>query len=501
MKRIGNYRGARLLNLLYSGVAAAAVTSFLWATTRNEVSLMEAATAFFLMMVPWHSYRQWRTQHNEELPFFAMFAFMYWLYYGLQLFWGDLAIDVGESFFGRSVDPSNIRDALVMVLLGVTCLWLGMRSPFARLILQRRQPQLEVNETRWNYVRAVLVVTSAITILEPSSYLFGEGGRQALGIFLSIVPLLAFTLLFRRFLRKEAAKVDKVLILGFLLVRSLTSLSSGWLGSFAGIIILTGAAYAAENRRIPRLALVLVLGVILFFQVGKQDFRQTYWTDQTNVGQRERVSFWVNRSIERWGESLNDPSGNALRGNLSSTLSRVGLLAQTGDVLEQTPTVVPFQNARLYSYLLYTWIPRAIWPDKPSMNEANQYYQVAYGLTSVDDLDQVSIAVGFLTEAYMSFGWPGVVFIMFIVGIVLDLYRRLFFSKSAGLILSSLGIVLLPQMFGIESQMAAYVGGIVQQIVFSLAVMFPAILWKQARLVRLPVRRTRAVTEAVLERY
>src|SRR5882762_3245283 len=109
-----------------------------------------------------------------------------------------------------------------MVLLGVASLWLGMRSPFARLIIPRRLPQLTVNPTRWNYVRAVLIFTSLFSILEPSSYLFGEGGRQAFAFFLSTVPLLAFTLLFRRFLRKEASMVDKVLIAAFLLSRSLT---------------------------------------------------------------------------------------------------------------------------------------------------------------------------------------------------------------------------------------------------------------------------------------
>src|SRR5882724_7213323 len=145
---------ARFISLLYSVLPAAAITAFLWASSANEVSLFEATTAFFLMLIPWHSYRQWRLRHHEELPFFAMIAFMYWLYYALQLFWGNLGVDVGDTFFGRNVDPAKIRDALFMVLLGVASLWLGMKSPFARLIMRRtRSPQLEVNSTRWNYVR------------------------------------------------------------------------------------------------------------------------------------------------------------------------------------------------------------------------------------------------------------------------------------------------------------------------------------------------------------
>jgi hypothetical protein len=55
--------------------------------------------------------------------------------------------------------------------------------------------------------------------------------------------------------------------------------------------------------------------------------------------------------------------------------------------------------------MFITLIPRFIWPDKPSVNDANQYYQVAYGLTTEENLDGVSIAVGVMTEGFINFGW------------------------------------------------------------------------------------------------
>lgn len=464
-----------LLNLLYSLVAAALVTGFLWVTSGNDVTLIEALAGLFLFLIPWHSYRQWKRWHEDELPFFAIIAFMYWLYYPLQVFSGDLAIDTANFDFGTVVDPTNIRNALLLALLGVLCLWLGMKSRLARLITPRKMPQVSINPRRWNYVRGVLVFATLVGAIEPSIYLFGEGGRQAFEIFLGTIPIMAFLLLFRRYLQKEAVLVDKLLIVGFLVTRTLSGISSGWLGAFASIIVVCGAAYAAESRRIPRFALVAVVVCVLFFQVGKNDFRVAYWNQESQAGQVERIAFWVNSSLRKWNDALSDSSGEGLRGIFRSTLSRVSLVSQTGDVLEKTPSVVPYQYGRLYTYMLYTLIPRAIWPEKPSMNEANQFYQVAYGVTAEQDLDKVSIAVGVMTEGYMNFGWFGVVFIMFLLGVLLDLYRRFFFDRSAGLFVGALGMALLPRMLGIESQMAQYLSGIVQQVLFTLFIFLPVI--------------------------
>jgi hypothetical protein len=217
----------------------------------------------------------------------------------------------------------------------------------------------------------------------------------------------------------------------------------------------------------------------LFFQVGKEEFRKVYWTEQTKASQLDRVSFWVNASSEKWGNALVDPSGIAMRDLLNKSVSRMSLLTQSANVLEQTPEVVPYQKGELYKYLFVTVIPRFMWPDKPSANEANRFYQVAYGVTDEADLDKVAIGVGVLTEAFINFGWFGVVGVMFLLGVFFDFYQKSFLGSDSGVLMSSLGIALLPQMLGIESQMATYVGGIVQQIFFSLVVLLPVIRWKR----------------------
>src|SRR5262249_15998849 len=117
--------------------------------------------------------------------------------------------------------------------------------------------------------------------------------------------------------------------------------------------------------------------------------------------------------------------------------------------------------------------PRLLWPDKPSVNDANMWYQVTYGLTAPKDLQRVSIAVGTLTESYINFGWLGLPMIMLPLGMLLGFFQRIFLGAGAGLVLSCTGAALVPELLAIESQLGQYLAGIVQQIAVALLVLLP----------------------------
>ena len=160
--------------------------------------------------------------------------------------------------------------------------------------------------------------------------------------------------------------------------------------------------------------------------------------------------------------------------NLSNpTLGRLSLLQQTANVMESTPERIPYQNGRLYSYMLVTFVPRFFWPDKPSVNDSNRWYQVAYRLTMPNELKGVSIAVGYLTESYINFGWFGPPVVMFCLGILLGLFDKIFLRPGSGLLLNSIGVALLPQLLLVEAQLAQYIAGVGQQVAVALITLAP----------------------------
>jgi hypothetical protein len=103
--------------------------------------------------------------------------------------------------------------------------------------------------------------------------------------------------------------------------------------------------------------------------------------------------------------------------------------------------------------------PRLFWPDKPSVNDSNRWYQVACRLTIPNDLNGVSIAVGYLPESYINFRGFGPPLAMFCLGILLGLFDKIFLRPGSGLLLNSVGVALLPQLLPVEAQLAQYIAG------------------------------------------
>ncbi len=473
----GKELAPKVLNVLLPPLAA---TCFLWTTSRHEIDWLGFLSALFLAIVPWWAFLAWRRRPSRVLPLFALIAFVYWLYFGFALFWGEYSILMWQileiDLTQRAIDLS-----MQLAAVGVACLGLGMSAPVFGP--PRRTLDIRPGRGGRDYVRVIVGLGTLAAFFEGWANQAGSL-RQLVITIQGLVPLVAFAYLLALQFRGLAERPDRLLILAFLLVKLLVGAASGWVGEIAGLLVVGGLVYVAERRRIPYLPIALAVLCFLFFQAGKSDFRREFWYGGGEGGKIERVVFWVESSYDRWRRDLSDPSGEAWRERVAKTFGRTSLLPQTANVVELTPNVVPFQGAQLYSYMLVTFIPRFLWPEKPSANESNRFYQVAYGLTAEDDLEGVSIAVGTLTEAYISFGWWGSIMVMLLMGQVLRLFEQVFLRSSSGLLMRSIGISMVFPLMGIEGQMAQYLGGLVQQIVIVLVVMGPFV-----RILDCPTRR------------
>jgi len=468
------------LKLVFHVLLPVTVTAIFAYVSPNDITALQWTLSLILLVIPWSSYLVWRRQQASGLPVFSIISFMYWIYFALAVFWGSRTVSGVDTPSEAHVRDEAVTAALALTVVGVVAVWLGMRARLSRYMIPKRLPTLAASHSR-TYIRLLLVISGLLGLFEGVPYAAGEGLRQTLTILVTLVPMLAFVILFRDYVRGLTAPIDNLLIAGFLVLRFVVGVSSGWLGSFAAIVVICGAVYLLEKRRVPRFALLLVVAFTLFFQVGKRDFREAFWQHRAEASKIDRVKFWAETSLDKWGNAFTDPTGIELNEALNTSLSRVSLLTQTANVVEMTPSVVPYQYWGLYSYLAVTWIPRFIWPNKPSVNDSNRFYQVAYGLSTEDSLESVSIGVGVLTESYISFGWVGVICVMFLMGIFYDTYQSIFFSKASGPLLVGIGIALLPQMLSLESQMAAYLGGILQQVILTIVVFLPVIRLSESK--------------------
>lgn len=452
------------------------VTGMLMVTSANTNSFIQVIIAFLLLVIPWAAYRNWQNSDEYGLPIFSIIAALHWLYFAVALFWGDRLAPVWYS--NTSIlSEDDITKALLTVLLGVVAIGIGMKSRLAKSLIPKTRIPLMMNGSKWNYVRLLLIAGSLASFFPNAVYIFGEAGRQWILAFQTAVPLLAALLLLRRYFRGSAADIDRLLILAYIVVRVVTGLGSGWSGSVFYLGVAVGLVYLLERRTIPFSALTLVLLVAIFLQPGKSEFRRTFWySDNDQADLFGRISYWLDRSLQSWEAALNDPTGQQLNTYLRGSMLRVSLLNQAANVHEKTPDVVPYQQGQLYMFSVAGLVPRFLWPDKPTGNDANRFYQVVYGITTEDRLDDVSIAIGYMTEAFISFGWFGVAGVMFLLGVVYDALRTFFFRNADNELLIGIGILAVVQLLRIETQLGLYLVSTIQAFIVGLLVSLPIII-------------------------
>jgi hypothetical protein len=455
--------------LLYTGVPLL-ITAALWATSINEITLPQKIAAFVLCWIPWGAYREWSRGTRETIPLFFLVGAMFWLAYAPPLFW--LRHDVSLITGGHQLSDDAITRSLYLAVLGVPALGVGIRIAGRWRFMESFRPDIHRSPWRWNYLRFALLATTFLRIAVPIGTL-GGGGRQFLAIVETVVPSVTFVVLLRYYLRGAAIPIDKALLAGYAGVALIGGIASGWLGSFIGLAVMATGVFVYERRKFPLIAIMIGIPIVLFLQPGKEKFRHQYWREGASDSYIERFNFWMDSSWSEWGRALSSSDQDKSKNLADQTLGRLSLLQQTANVIEATPERVPYQYGRLYSYVLVTFVPRVFWPNKPSVNDANRWYQVAYRLTNPRDLRGVSIATGYLTESYINFGWFGPPVVLFCLGILLGMFDKIFLRPSSGLLLNSIGVVLLPQLLQVEAQLAQYIAGFGQQIAVALITMAP----------------------------
>jgi hypothetical protein len=445
---------------------------FLWVTRTSPVTTVGVLYAFLLLLFPWASFLSWRRQNRGGLPVFAMLGFVYWWWFAVGLFWLERTLGFG---LGRRIIHAESADAAILLaLVGVGCMGVGMRVRVTPLP-PSRQLELEDKQISWHYVRFVLLASTLVSLAPGAYSLLGPDGQNIMEILLATVPTVALLLLLRKCLTDKGSVLDRTLLWVYFPVRIVSGLASGWLGSVVGVGFICGVMYFLVRRKIPLTMMAISVAAILFLQVGKMEFRNSYWYKGEAGGVFERATSWLNASASKWSEAL-DSTGSDSSGQLSSkSLERTSLLPQVAHVLDVTPSQIPFQGGETYSYMAIALIPRFVWPDKPSVNDANHHYQLLFGLSTARNINGVNIGIGCLTEAYISFGWPGVICIMFVIGIILGIYERSFLAQDSSNLFLAIGVALLPRILGIEAQMSAYLGGVIQTVLLTILVFLPVL--------------------------
>lgn len=453
------------------------VSALLWWAGGNAISAREAVMATLLLFLPWNAYQRWQRDGSTQVPLFALIALAYWAAFAMPLWLGNPAVEPDS---GRPFAEPTVFAVMAMAVAGVLAMGAGMKLPF-RPFNPAAMPDVSDTPGSWLYLYIVMAIGTLLSISEGWNLILGSAGHQLINTLTSTVPMAICAMLTIRQFDRTATLVNRYVLAAFLVIRTVIGIAGGVLSPVIFMGVILALIHLSRRRRLPLRAILVIVPLALFLQTGKSVFREVYWTQGRQGGVIEKAQFWLKASLDQWNSALRNSNSQESQELASSALDRVALLSQSANVIAKTPLVVPFQYGESYAFLAATLVPRAVWPNKPTVNDANRFYQVAYGLTAKEDLEGVSISVGCLTEAFMNFGWWGVGFVMFFIGFLVGLFERTLLDARSGLLFCGVGLALLNGLLTVESQASQYLGGLLQQIAIVFVFALPVVRRRKMR--------------------
>jgi hypothetical protein len=127
----------------------------------------------------------------------------------------------------------------------------------------------------------------------------------------------------------------------------------------------------------------------------------------------------------------------------------------------------PLMVGRTYRWVLYSTVPRVIWPDKPDFHYGTAFGHAAGMIHGADH--QTSVSVTFFGEAYLNFLWMGVL-VMFVIGIIFSLIYRFASVGYSRVTWIFLYMLTLPEILYVGGTFALYFSGLFQKLVLFGAV-------------------------------
>lgn len=430
--------------------------------------LQIALATLLLACCAYPSARYYRKQ-DQGLPTMPVFCLAYALQFAFPVFTNESSfLLMGGDV--RYLEDADVNAALLMAITGIVALqfgyyWLQSSSyrhfvPIAHLPLKKSR---------------ALIYCIAVGIVLPLLFTFRgvipEEYQQPLSSILRLLSnqvLVVIGILGWIYYGRRDARVYGIWLYGLVFITSFRGISGG---SLEDAVVPFGVLFVVKwlyTRRVPVAPVLLTATLVLLLSPVKSDYRLKVWLgeDPELAAQSTltRGATWIEEAAQYWKETI---TGNRdITEATSSATGRADFIHQVAYIYSMTPAVVPYQLGKTYSFFVVAFIPRVIWPEKPVAGNANGFYAVTYGVTTEEGAKTTTFGVSILGEAFMNFGWAGVVLIMLLQGLLIGAIHHTFGSAASGPGGQAVFLAFFVYFLnGIGSSAEIMFGGIIQNLV------------------------------------
>ncbi|MFN7958114.1 MAG: O-antigen polysaccharide polymerase Wzy [Holophagaceae bacterium] len=400
---------------------------------------------------------------DGDTPFFPVLSMVYGVYYCV---FGIIPFELHRTVAGVSDEAMDL--ASVFSCLGILSLLVGyyfVRRPKLRNPLQ--------GEKRFSPRSASLMVLLGLISSAGWMAKFIWKVPLAFEALLTLVsePLLfVFAGLFLLQLQKRLPRwMIAVNWFGFVPVVLATSLATSLLFPFIRLLVLGLLVYLLIRRRLPWRQVGVFGSILLILFVMKTGFRQLESaTNKEKLAGTQELA----KRLAVYGEVIRalgeTPTAEMFQANVNIVASRLDLTHMFGFIIDHAPVQVPYQRGKTYQGLVWKFVPRLLYPEKPIERMGNDLGHDLGWLDPEDD--DTSVNLPQMVELYLNFGPVGIPIGMCLIG---ALYGWLFnlFCKDGTKVQQVFGLFMASNLVNIESNLSIVLGGL-----FYLIVVMPLLL-------------------------
>lgn len=407
----------------------------------------------------------WYTYKQKTNPLLAIILSLYAIYYSIPVFYADGY----ETYLGYvAVKKDAAWKAMLLVVLTQVMIvagWkVGSRFSIGQLF-HRSFEESRLLAYSW-FIITVQLVLMVVPVFYPE-FSLGDMTFIVNGLFNPFLALGIFLFLSQEPDRKQSVVIGLVIIVLLMVIRGLIStMLSEILKPFIVIGILMIGRYSKKAI----VAAVIATVLFIAFQPVKGQYRNyvaSHVIKQDSELTLQNLAVWPGLVWEYWANNPLIAGENALM----PVLNRLSLLPFITHIVDATPSIVPFQNGWTFRFILYSPIPRFLYPDKPIAQEANIWYVTTYGIIPQEIMQTTMVGISHLGEVYVNFGSLGIIPIFFGFGIMLSILGRLLNNPGASPAEHALLAALLPGLISIESTLTGFVVSAAYTLALSVMVL------------------------------
>ena len=413
---------------------------------------------------------RWYARGGQGVPMFELICLSYALQFSVPVYTQTNWIMVYSQ--PVPVRWGTVFEVLLYVELGVLAMVVGYNLLRSSLIA-RNVPSLDlplVPERRSIYLWGALAGGGTLTLLQVLGWgflggsVFGAVVRLFTGQYNVAVVMLAYAI----YEGEERSALARFGLYGAVVFGFIVGLLTGMLENTLMPLVLVLAVRWHATRRIPWFAILMGFVLYLVLNPAKFEYRQQVWFSGQQYGFSQRLEVWA-LAVE---EELSAMGGEeAWEETVRESMARFDLVHKFAYVRDMTPAFIPYYGGQTYSYFLYAWIPRLLWPDKPSASESTNRLDLDYGFKY--ETQPVSVAIGQLPEAYANFGILGIVLVMALQGGVFALLDAMLNGPRSEGGRAIYLVVMAYFLNGIGSSAVVLFGALVQYVLASALIMRP----------------------------